>query len=73
MFGDKKKVVSAILGKGGESVAHMREDAGADTHHVISEELIDALHNKDAKGVSEALKASHAHLSAQGSEEPSEG
>lgn len=64
MMGDKKRALTAILGPQGENVGN--KEVGADeTHHAISEELIEALHNRDTHGVSSALKASHEHLSSR--------
>lgn len=63
--GDKKKVLSAILGSDGDAVAHTHDEDGADELHVICEEVIDAVHNKDAKALAEAIRAVFEHLDSE--------
>jgi len=59
MIHDEKGAVAIILGKmkpkhDSEEQMEERPDASL---HACSEELLDAIHAKDAKGVTEALKA----------------
>ncbi len=61
---DRKKAVDEILGAG-PSKAPDSEHSALES---VAQELIDAVHAKDAAGVAEALKAAYAEC---GSEEPS--
>ncbi len=54
MMGDKKRAIAAILGP---HPSEQKEDDGPDASHAVAEELIEALHAKDAAGVVSALRA----------------
>lgn len=57
---DRKKVLDEILGP--KDQAEKSDSKGMGALQAISEELIDAVHAKDAAGVESALRAAFAEL-----------
>lgn len=62
MMGDKKKMIGAILGPEKQDEP---ESEGMDALHALSEELIDAIHAKDAPGVASALQAAFEEMDSE--------
>lgn len=71
MMGDRKKMVSAILGP---HPGEAKEDEGPDALHGVAQELIEALHARNPGEVLDALRAIFEALDAEPHEEgPHEG
>jgi hypothetical protein len=67
MMGDKKKAITAILGPHSDNVGKRGEDGaieeeGPDTLMVCMEELIDAIHAKDASAAVDAFRTAFEEL-----------
>lgn len=69
MMGDKKKTLAAILGDPDEK---KKAAMPSDSLDAISEELIDAVHSKDAIAVSAALRAAYAECGSASESESEE-
>lgn len=61
MMGDRKKLVAGILGPPPEA-KHEAKDEGPEALQAIAQELIDAVHAKDADGVAQAFEAAFLEL-----------
>jgi predicted outer membrane lipoprotein len=76
IMGDKKKTLTAILGPRSENIGERSEieNGGVeDSLLACAEELISAVHAKDAQGVVEALQAAFEHMEMQPHAENMEG
>jgi hypothetical protein len=64
---DKNRALDSILGSGPDGGLSKKPDESApdESLHAIAEELIDAVHAKDAAGVVEALRALIAEIESE--------
>lgn len=67
MMGDRKKAVMSILGPDSKNVGNREdlEDEGPDEMGLISQELIEAVHARNAEDVKNALRAAFACMDSE--------
>lgn len=57
IYGDKKRLLSAVLGPSGEEIRPEETPDSPDELSVVARELIDAVHAKDTAAVVDCLRA----------------